>query len=370
MLIYIITILLLFVFAYCEVVYDLSISLKLGFKYVTFCLLVFQVGLRWETGTDWKAYLQHFEQLSDLSSTSPLLTGMEYGYSLFVWVCKSILEQYWFFLLLHATIFYLLLFWGLKRIAPYFFITLLVFYCSTMGVEGSNRQLIAIVIIMFSLRFVFEKKILPFLCCVFVAFNFHATALVAGIYYVLNRNFKVKYVLAILFIALVIGRTSIPFKLFSLTGNALGGEAASKVLFYLEGAKESISEYGLSFSGLVKRVVFVCIFFYNRDKLQAQLSSYNLVLNGYTIGLVFYFLFSSSLVILVSRGSLYFNMLEPVLLGCQLLLFKRKQDQLVILAMILVLGFLLFFQSIGQYPDLFIPYKGIFINPDFHRELH
>jgi hypothetical protein len=129
---------------------------------IAYILLVFQVGLRWETGTDWYSYLNHFESINDIASTSPLENGFEFGYNLSIWFVKLISSEYTIFLLFHAILFYIILFYSFSRYTPYFFVSLLLFYTVTMGVMGSNRQLIAIVICLFSLRYVLDKNPIRF----------------------------------------------------------------------------------------------------------------------------------------------------------------------------------------------------------------
>jgi hypothetical protein len=83
-----------------------------------------------------------------------------------------------------------------------------------------------------------------------------------------------------------------------------------------------------------------------------------------------YVLFANSLLILVSRGDMYFNLLEPLLLASQVLLLTRKTNRLVMASALGVLSFVFFLQSISPYPDLFLPYKGLVINSDYSRPMY
>ena len=85
---------------------------------------------------------------------------------------------------------------------------------------------------------------------------------------------------------------------------------------------------------------------------------------------VFYFFFSSTLLVMVSRGSLYFYIMEPLLLSSIIYILKNKIDKLLYILSIMILGIILMYQSISVYPDLFVPYKGIFINTLFKRTMH
>lgn len=378
MTIYILTILISFLLAIFEVGYlpelhinkQLRISFFLFFGLITFSFLVFQVGCRWETGTDWEPYLNHFLGITNFNSTSIGNTGFEFGYSFLVWLSKFISPEYSVFLLLHALVLYLLLFDSFKLYSGYLFLPSLLFYVSTIGVLGSNRQLLAVAICLYSLRFVVNKNPFYFFILVFIAFNIHSSALLFLIYYFINRRINIYVVLLVLFSCFVLGKSSLPFGIFSFLGNVLGGESADKALIYLEGAQKVLAEYQLSLLGFIKRLAFLALFFYNRDKINDKLKFYNIMLNGYIVGIGFYFLFSESLLVMVSRGSLYFNMTEPLLLACQFSLIKERRAMLLSFIGILLFSFFTFFQSISPYKDLFIPYKGIFINSDYYREMH
>ncbi len=123
----------------------------------------------------------------------------------------------------------------------------------------------------------------------------------------------------------------------------------------------------LTFIGLIRRIIYMTIFMMNYKVLTAKLPYYKLIFNGYFFGLVIYFLFSDTLSIMVNRGSLYFNAMEPILLASQFLVLKNNRERLFFLQFMFVLMVFLLFQSISGYDDLFIPYKGIYINTEFHR---
>lgn len=370
MTIYIGSIILLFLMSYLEVMYPLTRQLKICMYVTAYLLLVLQVGLRWETGTDWNGYLEPFGKIDDLSSTSPLVTTMEFGYNLFVWIVKLFSNQYTVFLLVHAIIYYALLFVSVKKYAPLFFLSMLLIYTGTMGIMGSNRQLIAIVICLYALRYVAEKKLYKFLLLIFIAVNFHTTALLFLVYYFLNKDIRPVLLITLIGVALIIGKTQLPLASFSFVATAIGGNSAGKALEYLDSAKDLLVDQKLSVFGIVKRLVFIFIFYYNRKKLSETIPYYTLMLNGYIVGIVFYFLFSETLIIMVNRGSLYFNIFEPILLACQFNLLSKTENRKALLAFFFIFSFFYFFQSIVNYADLFIPYKGTFINQDYHRFIY
>lgn len=367
--IYFLTIFILFLFSILSVGQYFSKKQLVICNVALYILFVGQVGLRWETGTDWMPYLDNFliSDNVDVVLVNSVL-GFEIGYGLFVFCIRILTADYTVFLTIHALVYYFLVFKSNKFISPYPFVSLLLFYVSTMGMLGSNRQLIAIAVCLYSLQYIVTKKPVKFFVLIFLAFLFHTTAIIFSVYYFLNRDFKKYQVHTILILAFIIGKTTIPNLFFSGLGSLLGGASETKAEFYAE--KDILGDSALSIVGLIRRLLYFLVFYWSYDKLVEKLKIYKLLFNGFLFGLVFYFLFSNSLLILVNRGSIYFNVMEVFLITSLLYLFKTNKDRMIIVVVLFVYSFYMFFQSINTYPDLFLPYKGIFVNESFKRNLY
>ena len=108
MIIYFLTITILFAFSLLVENYKLSLGVKKWMIFISYILLVLQVGFRWETGTDWIPYYNHFDSFTGI--TSLIISDYEYGYGVFVWLIKSISSNYSTLLFIHASIYYFLIF--------------------------------------------------------------------------------------------------------------------------------------------------------------------------------------------------------------------------------------------------------------------
>ena len=368
MIVYLVTFFLFLIFGYLDFCIDLNVKKKDLLYRILFFILVIQVGLRWETGTDWIIYKDNFENTTSIQMVLlGVLDGFEIGYGLFAYIIRDLTDNYVIFFFFFSIIYYLLILKAIKQLSPYPIISLLLFYTATMGVLGSNRQLIALAICLFSLQYVFiKKKPFYFFLLVIFASLFHTTAIIFAVYYFLDRDFKKYQIILVLGLSFIIGKTALPSLLFSSFGSILGGTAAMKAEIYSN--TDKIQDASLSLIGLIRRIVYFALFLYNYDKLTQKIRSYRLLFNGFAFGLAFYFLFADTLIILVNRGSLYFNVMESFLLTSQLLIFVSKERG-YLLFLIFVYSILLFFQSISAYYDLFIPYKGIFINTELNREM-
>lgn len=333
---------------------------------VSFVILVLQMGFRWETGTDWVPYYDHFENFRRENSWFNYENQMELGYELFAYMTFFLTADYTFFLILHSFIFYLFLFKAINYFSKYKVITILLIYVTLIGVLGSNRQLVALAIGLVSLKYLYDKKYIYYFGLVFLAYFFHTTSLLFLVYFFLNRKFDVKIIIFFLIVSLIIGYTSVPTLLFNIMGG-INDAASNKAQIYLENSKEDLGKVSLSIVGLLKRLFLLFIFIKNRDKILLGFPKYNLFLNGYVVGIGMYFLFSKSLLVMISRGSLYFNIAEPLLLGAQVIYFKDMQRKLIIYIVLVIFSIIIFKQSISAYPELFDPYISIFDKNNLRR---
>ena len=111
-------------------------------------------------------------------------------------------------------------------------------------------------------------------------------------------------------------------------------------------------------------MVFLLLYFGN--SLRKKHKYFDLCLNAYLYTVAGFFLFIS-VPILAGRGMLYFNIVEPILLIYLVGLLYNVKLSLVGYCGLFLLIIFYFFQAINLYPELFIPYKGVFINTNYFR---
>lgn len=366
--VYIFIVIILFAFSFHELVSTNEKTKKI-LLVCSYILMVGIVGLRWETGTDWEPYLALFETSTDLRFLFLFNIGMEPAYVIFNYFIRVLTPNYSIFLFVLAALMYFFYFKSFIKLTKYPQLANLLLFTSTLGIMGSNRQLLATSIVLFGIASLQNKKKIKLIGSIIISFFFHTTSLLASVYYFLNRKIKAWILYLSIIIAYLISKTQLPLALFSLFGG-LNSFTSQKTDFYLGTAQNELSAYELSFAGLLKRLIFVFIFIFFRNKIVIKMPHYNLLLNGYVFGTVFYFLFSTTLLVMVSRGSVYFAMMEPILLTSILYILRRDIDKIVFLFIMLAYAILVMYQSISPYPDLFDPYKSIFINSNFHRHMY
>ncbi|MDR6086409.1 hypothetical protein QE441_002203 [Chryseobacterium sp. SORGH_AS909] len=228
-----------------------KIPYKKFFLSLIILVCIFQMGLRWETGTDWDAYLLHFNSQSLIYPFDNTEDYFEKGYTFLVLISKLIVPKYWFFLLIHSIILFLLIRKSYVYFTPYSLISLLLFYVSFLGVWGSSRQLLAMGLGLLSLIYLYEKKWLMYLFLVFVAFQFHTTSLLLLIFVFFKRTFSNMTIIIAIAVCAIIGFSPLPLKIFSLFGG-FNDVTASKTSAYLKQAEEV--NFDISLIGFVKRL--------------------------------------------------------------------------------------------------------------------
>ena len=369
MLIYVITYIIFLFFSTFEIYKKLDKKVQNLFYLILFIFLVFQMGLRWETGTDWNSYIDNFNETINIENVIlNVLLGIEIGYGFLVFAFKQFSNNYSIFLLIHAIIFYLFIFNSFKKYSNFPILSLLLFYSLTIGLLGSSRQLLALSICIFSIRYIINRNYKLFFVLIFFAFLLHTSALFFSIAYFLYKDINKYLILLLLLFAILIGFTTLPSMAFNYFGSFIGESARIKSEFYFD--KINYSEQKLSIFGLIRRILYFIIFFFVYKRISVKYIYYKLFFNLYTIGIIFYFLFANSLLILVNRGSVYFNLMECFLLSSLLICCKQKYQIVIMLLLLYFMSIVNFYQSISAYPDLFLPYKGIIINSEFSRSMY
>ena len=165
-----------------------SITSVLNRKIVYLYLFAFftvLAGCRYKTGYDWNAYMAFFEKIGEKTSFS----RMEVGYATLNWVFKNVFNSYalmQFVICLCCTVF---LFSFLKKYSPFPAVSLFV-YASNMFFSynlGLTRQFIAISILLLFADAILEGKYLKSFLCIFVAFLFHKSSVIAVLLFFCDR---------------------------------------------------------------------------------------------------------------------------------------------------------------------------------------
>ncbi len=361
MLIYILIFLFLFVLSTLEV-FSIQIKPKLGVAVFVFMLFVFLDGFRWETGTDWKPYLEFFS----LDDFKEKWNTFEPGFIILNIACKQIFNSYTVYLIFIAGLTYLLYFKSIMQYTSMPWLTILAFYCIFIGYMGMQRQHIALSICLFSIRYIVRSNFYKFVIIIIIASLFHVSALMFIIAYFLNKHFSYKFYI-VLFSSSILLHFIMQYAVVSLIP-ILPDTIALKVHVYTSNGTSEFSFNGFIF-GLIKRVLIFMVLhvLIQNTNLRKNIPNIELMLNIYFISIIIYLIFSNSIQVMVGRGALYFGSLFEIFLIPAFVLVTKKRSKWLTYFLVIVFLILTFLKSISVFYNEFVPYKGIFINSNFTR---
>ncbi len=157
------------------------------FEIGTLIVLCIVSGTRYYLGgTDYSIYKNMFEVIPtiqdfDFSTIHNIYGtfGAEKGYLFFCSIIKSVGFNFFGFTLIHSILFYTCMYVGLKRYTKNFNLLIIVFLYKMFFYDTfiSLRQSITIAIFFISLRFIENKKLIPYFLCCLLATTFHNGAL-------------------------------------------------------------------------------------------------------------------------------------------------------------------------------------------------
>lgn len=315
-------------------IYFLSLSVaqlvyKQKFKVITFfsmLLLVFLAGIRVNTGIDYLAYLDIWHAIAPLSKNSTFqMVAVEPGFVFLVSFIKLLTAKSLYFFLICAFLSIFPVYLGLKRMnIKYmfisFFIYLLVFYL-TYPFNGM-RQGIAMGIFIFSLPFIFEKKLLYVILLSVIASLIHLTGLLIIVAYLVTLykiNIKQFFLVG-----------------FSLSIICLKLDLLGKLLFDVLGVSTvyiTLFSESTSMFQITTRVLLLFVLYYFREMIKNPILDKLFIM--YLVGFFIYIsLFQYNL--LATRFNMFFRLLEIILVPILLEKTKNIETRLALLFIFLI----------------------------------
>lgn len=345
---------------------------KMYFVLFVYFLLVFHDGFRWQTGCDWDVYHNYFVNFFKELEIRDAKSSFEPLYNLFVMSVRIFTDNYSVYLITHAVVFYLMVFWGIFKLSPVPFTSLMLLYMVIVPFMGTNRQFLFIGVYFIALYFLKEKQWWWFVLLVFAGYFIHHSAPICLLALLCLKRINKKYLLAALAIAIVISYSGIINKLSPLALILIQNEQINyKLDFY-----NNISVYNVSLIvsliSLMRKLFWFAILFFMDQKIKNKDNFYYLSYNLYFIGILFYILVNGTVwQQFVSRGMLYFSMMEIFIIPYVLALIKPNIGKLCVMLLLPIYCWLNIakgFSNYGSDTDFFQPYKGLFINTDYVRQ--
>ncbi|NJL61625.1 MAG: EpsG family protein [Methylacidiphilales bacterium] len=342
----------------------LSRQIKAFIIFVLATITILLSGLRFETGSDWFPYLEHFESSSD---------SFEPGYMIINDVLKNLTSNYTVFLLIIALPIYFIVPISKLNVKHQTFIFCGIIFQYFPVFLGGNRQMIAILLTILSVNNFIVKQKLTFKAIIYalLATTFHASAIIilfSNVFISISiflfnfikkilRNKIMTNSKIITMIVAVLGFICLRFGLFILAGLLTKVLPFGNIEANLSTTNEVIGldeNQAKDIPILIERLLLsVFTFFRWRYLSKDWLSRYTVYMS--VIYTVIFISYSDSFRIIAGRLSLYFRFADVLLYMLIALSFKGKLYQILLLCFTLIMAFRLFLSLHLNY--YFLPYQ-------------
>lgn len=319
----------------------------------------FLESFRWESGTDFYIYYSNF---SNIKESTIETNRFELGYNLLIIFFRDYMHlSFYTFSAVYYAIVFLLYYFSIKKASPDSILFIFIFFCLSIGLMGSTRQLMALSIMFFATVYFLEHKKLWFILFVFLASMFHRTIIVCLIYIIFTNNIRYKYWLYLIGFAVFAQLSGMNSLLSEKVILLLPKAFSERYLGYLSIAHQNSISVIVFISGICRRILPVVLFFLYRDVLNRSVKTNHLefILNVLFFSLFAYIILSFDFTFIISRISIYFIIFEVFFYSILITIFVKEKKYTYVSALF-ILFFILAYKGIINYPELFLPYKTIF----------
>lgn len=133
--------------------------------------------IRYDVGTD---YLFRYAPDYINMGQGIDIANLEIGYKVIVWICLLITKDYAILFAVTSAIIIGLTFYTIFKESPYPVLSVIIYFCAGFYFHSLNlmRQYLAISVLLFSYKYLIDKKYIYFAIGVFIAFLFHSVSII------------------------------------------------------------------------------------------------------------------------------------------------------------------------------------------------
>ena len=304
--------------------YDLEIKKSVNslFFYTLYFSFIFFIGFRGFIYTDWGKYYDVFMKTPSFFSDKTIKENFfinykewNKGYVYFTMFFKTFLPNYFLFQAISFYIDFVILFNFFKRYLNniHLIIMAFAFFFLFNGVLGFGievnlmRNAKSIMCFLLSIRFIENRKFLPFLLLNLLGYLFHTTALIfLPLYFILRNKISKKVILVLFVIGNLFYLLQIQWlkELLRFINTTVHSPFFDLIEVYLRMEKYS-GAWGLSIGYLERTFSFFLIYFF-QDKLIKYNDKNQILINSFYI-FIFIYLFCSEMSIILNRVGLLFS---------------------------------------------------------------
>lgn len=332
-----------------------------NFKFKNWCfaflliLLITVEAIKNHSGIDFTYGYDHYYAAMQGDTDS----SYEYVYKLMVNFFSALKLPYPGFLLIYFSLVYLLYYLALSKFTEYKNTALLFLFCITIGLMGSNRQILALSIGMFASAYFLPRQKIYFALSILLAIFIHQSAFFLLPFILLNKRVDLKiysYLLVFAFFMQILhfSKPVLNFLIFNFAPNI----TTKKAIIYDAIPSSEFSVVGFSL-GVVRRLLPLILMLVFEKELRSNLK-FDFVFNVLFLSLFTYILMYQDLEYIASRIGVYYLVFEAVLYSWFVpIIMRHKKKYLLISLYLFFCGFLIY-KNTHYFPELFFPFRTLY----------
>ena len=332
---------------------------KILLVFIIFIFIIFD-GLRWETGTDWENYKYSFDNALDIKF------NFEIGYILYIYLFRSITDNYSIFLLTTSLIFYSIIFYKVFIFSNKNFYSIFFLIGTLPWYSGAIRQMISLIFFLFAIEFCIKRNYFKFLIFVFIGITFHSLMVLNIFIYFIFDLSMFSFFVIFFFIFLILFTFKTYVIQLQLILDILRPEKSYEK--YLSGGSSSSGSNNFILGILRKFYTYLTLFIFDK-KYKFHNSVFNYFFHLSLFSILSYIIGIYLIAGFSSRADIYYGIISTaILIGLIDNKIKSKFNKVLFFIFILSLLIINYYRL--EYLDLFHPYKSIFYNQNYFRDLY
>jgi hypothetical protein len=330
------------------------------FLFITIFIFIIFDGLRWETGTDWDNYKYSFDNALDLKF------NFELGYTFYIFILRSITNNYSIFLLVTSLIFYSIIFYKVFLFSKYSFFSILYLIATLPWYSGAIRQMLSLIFFLYAIEFCIKKKFLKFLFSILLGISFHTLMFLNLFLYLIYDITFLSFLSVCLFLLILL----FTFKSFIIQIQQLLDIIRPEKSYetYLSGGSSTNGNTNFFLGISRKFYTYSVLYIFSGFKFKNNIY-FNFFLHLSLFSILTYIIGTFLIAGFSSRADIYYGLIATaILVGLIENRLKSKWKKILFLIFIITLLVINYYRL--EYLDLFHPYKSIFYNINYNRDLY
>ena len=316
---------------------------------ITAVLLGFFLCFTYFNGSDWRQYELMYKYVSFDGIGS---FYAEKGFYLYMLLFKILRFNFWWFFIITKLWCFYIFYLYIKENSRNIFFTLMLFYYMSLYlfIDCPLRNLIAMAIFIFSIKYLFRKKYFKYYLLAFIAFSFHHSAIFmillpfVKLLAKLNRKMLIFFILILNIIFL---KQEILVKLISFFPDII----SHRIIGYMNSEYFNQSFFSL---GNLEKLFILFIILWNKEKIMKKNKNSKFIFSMLIVYYIFYRL-AFTIEIIGRFSATYFYIFYILNIVFLLNIFTKNLNRKIIIFLFFIYGNLIVYKTIN-YSYKYLPY--------------